>query len=125
MATNDAIITPDYFQTMQIPIVKGRDFTLQDTKSSRRVAIVSEAFVNRYWPNQEALGKQLNSDLTHEWFTVVGVARDVKFGSLNENPVPFPYLPQYQVYRPGLIIVARTAGDPLTFGKTVDKRFMN
>ena len=121
MATNDALITPDYFHTMQIPIVKGRDFTLQDTKSSRRVAIVSEAFVKRYWPNQEALGKQLNSDLTHEWFTVVGVARDVKFGSLNENPVPFVYLPQYQVYRPGLIIVARTAGDALMLAKTVEK----
>jgi predicted permease len=118
---NDAIITPIYFRTMQIPIVKGRDFTLQDTKSSRRVAIVSEAFVNRYWPNQEALGKQLNSDLTHEWFTVVGVARDVKFNSLNENPAPFLYLPQYQVYRPGLIIVARTAGDPLTFRKSAEK----
>jgi predicted permease len=118
---NDAIITPIYFQTMQIPIVKGRDFTVQDTKSSRRVAIVSEAFVNRYWPNQEALGKQLNSDLTHEWFTVVGVARDVKFNSLNENPAPFLYLPQYQVYRPGLIIVARTAGDPLTFRKSAEK----
>jgi predicted permease len=118
---NDAIITPIYFRTMQIPIVKGRDFTLQDTKSSQRVVIVSEAFVNRYWPNQEALGKQLNSDLTHEWFTVVGVARDVKFNSLNENPAPFLYLPQYQVYRPGLIIVARTAGDPLTFRKSAEK----
>jgi predicted permease len=121
MATNDAIVTPHYFQTMQIPIVKGRDFTLQDTKSSRRVVIVSEAFVNRYWPNQEALGKQLHSDLTHEWFTVVGVARDIKFNSLNETPAPFLYLPQYQVYRPALIIVARTAGDPLTLGKTVEK----
>ena len=121
MATNDSIITPNYFQTMQIPIMKGRDFTLQDTKSSRRVVIVSEAFVNRYWPNQEALGKQLHSDLTHEWFTVVGVARDVKFGSLNETPAPFLYFPQYQVYRPDLIIVGRTAGDPLMFAKTVEK----
>jgi hypothetical protein len=65
METQVAVITPNYFQTMQIPIVKGRDFTPQDTKSSQRVVIVSETFVNRYWPNQEALGKQLNSDLTH------------------------------------------------------------
>jgi len=40
---------------MQIPIVKGRDFTLQDTKSAQRVAMVQRTFVNRYWPNQEAL----------------------------------------------------------------------
>jgi predicted permease len=121
METQVTIITPNYFQTMQIPIVKGRDFMLQDTKSSQRVVIVSETFVNRYWPNQEALGKQLNSDLTHEWFTVIGVARDSKVNGLNEKPTPFVYLPQYQVYRATMIVIARTNGDPLTFGKTVEK----
>jgi predicted permease len=124
--TQVAIITPDYFQTLQIPIVKGRDFTLQDAKSSQRVAIVSESFVNRYWPNQDAVGKQLNSDLTHEWFTVVGVARDSKVNGLNEKPTPFLYLPEYQVDRtdhPGgseMIIVARTTGDPLASAMTVE-----
>ena len=121
METQVAIVTPNYFQTLQIPIVKGRDFTRQDTKSSQRVVIVSETFVNRYWPNQEALGKQLNSDLTHEWFTVVGVARDSKVNGLNEKPTPFLYLPLYQVYRATLIVLARTNGDPLDAGKTVEK----
>ena len=121
METQVAIITPGYFQTMQIPMVKGRDFALQDSKSSQRAVIVSEAFVDRYWPHQEALGKQLNSDLTHEWFTVVGVARDSKVSSLNEKPTPIVYLPLYQVYRAAMVIMARTAGDPLTFGNTVEK----
>jgi macrolide transport system ATP-binding/permease protein len=114
-----AIITPNYFQTMQIPMVKGRDFTLQDTKSSQRVVVVTEAFVDRYWPHQEALGKQLKSDLTREWFTVVGVARDTKVTGLNEKPTPFLYLPLYQVYRATMIINARVVGDPLAFGKTL------
>jgi predicted permease len=121
METQVAIVTPNYFQTLQLPLVKGRDFTPQDTKSSQRVVIVSETFVNRYWPNQEALGKQLNSDLTHEWFTVVGVARDSKVNGLNEKPTPFLYLPQYQVYRATMIVLARTNGDPLAAGKTVEK----
>ena len=121
METQVAIVTPNYFQTLQIPLVKGRDFTPQDTKSSQRVVIVSETFVNRYWPNREALGKQLNSDLTHEWFTVVGVARDSKVNGLNEKPTPFLYLPQYQVYRATMIVLARTNGDPLAVGKTVEK----
>jgi predicted permease len=121
METQVAIVTPNYFQTLQIPLVKGRDFTPQDTKSSQRVVIVSETFVNRYWPNQEALGKQLNSDLTHEWFTVVGVARDSKVNGLNEKPTPFLYLPQYQVYRATMMVLARTNGDPLAAGKTVEK----
>jgi len=121
METQVAIITPNYFQTMQIPIVKGRDFTLQDTKSAQRVVIVSETFVKRYWPNQEAVGKQLNSDLTHEWFKVVGVARDSKVNGLNEKPTPFLYLPLYQVYRATMIVNARTTGDPLAFGKTAER----
>ncbi len=121
METQVAIITPNYFHTLQFPILKGRDFTLQDTRSSQRAVIVNETFVNRYWPRQEGLGKQLYSDLSKEWFTVVGVARDIKEGSLNEKPTPFLYLPLYQVYRANMIIVARVAGDPLTFGRTVDK----
>jgi len=121
METQVANITPNYFETMQIPILKGRDFTLQDTKSSQRVVIVNEAFVDRYWPNQEALGKQLNSDLTNEWFTVVGVARNSKMNQLNEKPTPFVFLPLYQVYRATMIINARVTGDPLAFGKPVEK----
>ena len=120
METQVAIISPNYFHTMEIPIVKGRDFAVQDTKSSQRVVIVSEAFANRYWPGQEALGKQLNSDLTHEWFTVVGVARDCKEVSLNENPMPFLYLPVSQVYRPGMIINARAAGDPMALARSIE-----
>jgi predicted permease len=128
METPVAIITPNYFQTTQIPMVKGRDFTLQDATRSQRVAIVNETFVNRYWPNQEALGKQLNSDLTHEWFTVVGVARDSKVNFLNEKPTPFVYLPQYQVPMSQQTIVGsttnvmvRTMGDPLAFRKALEK----
>jgi predicted permease len=121
METQVAVITPNYFQTMQNPMVKGRDFTLQDAMGSQRVAIVSETFVNRYWPNQEAVGKKLNSDLKHEWYTVVGVARDSKVNGLNEKPTPFLYLPQYQAYRSPMIIIARTTRDPLAFGKTIEK----
>ena len=119
METQSAIITPNYFKTMQIPLLKGRDFTPQDTKSSQRTAIVSEAFVERYWPHQEALGKQFNSDFTNEWFTVVGVARDTKVRNLNETPTPFVYLPLYQVYRANITIGARVSGDPVAAGKTI------
>jgi predicted permease len=120
METPDAIITPNYFHTMRIPIVKGREFTPQDTKSSQRAVIVNETFANRYWPHQDAVGKQLNSDLTHEWFTVVGVARDSKMTGLSDKPAPFIYLPLYQVYHATMIVSARVAGDPLTYAKTFE-----
>jgi len=118
--TQVAIVTPNYLHTMQIPLVKGRDFAAQDTKESQPVAIVSEAFANHYWPGQEAVGKKLNSDLTHLWYTVVGVARDCKETGLNENPMPFLYLPVSQIYRPQMIINARTAGDPLASARIVE-----
>jgi predicted permease len=121
METQVALITPNYFQTMEIPIVRGRDFTQQDSVSTERVVIVNETFVNRYWPHQEAIGKRLNSDLTHEWFTVVGLARDTKVNGLNENPTPFVYLPLYQVYRSTMIINARVNGDPLSAAKIVER----
>jgi len=122
METQAAIITPNYFQTMQVPILKGRRFTPQDDKNSQRVVIVSEAFANRYWPNQEPLGKQVNSDFTHESFTVVGVARSSRVASLSEKPVPFLYFPLYQIYRSTMIISARVAGDPLTFTQPIEQK---
>jgi ABC-type antimicrobial peptide transport system permease subunit len=74
------------------------------------------------------LGKQLNSDLTHEWFTVVGVARDSKVSNLGEKPTPAVFLPQYQVPMSQATIVGsttyvmvRTMGDPMAFRKTLEK----
>ena len=121
METQDVIVTPNYLKTMQIPILKGRDFTLRDNKDSARTVIVSQAFVDRYWPHQEAIGRRVYSDLTHEWFNVVGVARDSKATGLNENPKPFLYLPLYQVYQATMIVNARVEGDPLASGLAVEK----
>jgi len=59
--------------------------------------------------------------LTHEWFTVVGVARDTKVSTLTEKPTPFLFLPLSQVYHASMIIHARVNGDPLAFGKSVEK----
>jgi predicted permease len=121
METQVAIISPNYFQTMQLPLVKGRDFTPLDGGDTQRVVIVNETFEDRYWPGQEAIGKQVVSDLTNESFTVVGVARNSKYNQLNEAPTPFVYLPLYQVYRAGMTINARVTGDPLAFGKVAEK----
>jgi ABC-type antimicrobial peptide transport system permease subunit len=77
--------------------------------------------VDRYWPHQEGLGKQVRSDLTNEWFTVVGVARNSKVNTLNESPTPFIYLPLYQVYRASTMVTVRVAGDPLGYATSVEK----
>ena len=121
METQVAIVSPKYFATLQLPLEKGRDFTEQDSKESQRVIIVNQTFAERYWPGQEPIGKQVVSDLTNESFTVVGIARNAKYNQLNEAPIPFVYLPLYQVYRAGMTINARVSGDPLTFAKSVDQ----
>jgi predicted permease len=116
-----AIVSPQYFATLRLPLAKGRDFTEQDSKESQRVIIVNQTFADRYWPGQEPIGKQVVSDLTNESFTVVGIARNAKYNQLNEAPLPFVYLPLYQVYRAGMTINARVAGEPLTFANAVDQ----
>jgi predicted permease len=121
METQVGIVTPNHFKVLELPLVKGRDFTSQDTKTTQRVAIVNEYFVDRYWPHQEGLGKQVRSDLTNEWFTVVGVARNSKVNTLNESPTPFIYLPLYQVYRASTMVTVRVAGDPLGYATSVEK----
>ncbi|HKU63145.1 MAG TPA: ABC transporter permease [Gemmatimonadales bacterium] len=121
METQVAIVSPKYFATLQLPLDKGRDFTDQDGKDGQRVIIVNQTFADRYWPGQEPLGKQVVSDLTNESFTVVGIARNAKYNQLNEAPLPFVYLPLYQVYRAGMTVNARVSGDPLRFAKSVEQ----
>jgi putative ABC transport system permease protein len=119
MTIGDADIGPNYFRTLKIPLVAGRDFTLQDTEESQQVAIVNQAFASRYWPQQDALGKRLKAN--EKWYSVIGVARDSDYYELNEAPVPFVYFSLFQGYSPRAIVHARVLGDPLVFARTLEK----
>jgi predicted permease len=110
---------PNYLRTMQIPLVGGRDFNEQDTATSQPVAIVNEAFVHRYFPNQEGVGKRVHAE--SEWRTIVGVTRNTDYFSLRENSVPFIYLPVLQDYSDEVVIHARVAGDPFRYAAAVEK----
>jgi macrolide transport system ATP-binding/permease protein len=106
-------------RTMQIPLVAGRDFTSQDTDASQPVLIVNEAFVHRYWPNQDGLGKRVH--VYGRWSTIVGVTRTGSYYSLREKSLPFIYLPILQDYSQAVTIHARVAGDPLGYTAAVEK----
>src|ERR1700684_3114475 len=114
-----AAIGPNYVRTLQIPLVAGRDFTEQDTSTSQPVAIVNEAFVHRYWPNEAGIGKRV--DARGGWRTIVGVTRTGSYYTLRENSVPFIYLPVLQDYSDEVVIHARVAGDPLAYTAAVEK----
>lgn len=103
-------VGPQYFQTMRIPFVRGRDFDDRDQEGAHGVAIINETMAQRYWPKGDALGRRLK--LTKDWLEIVGIAKDVKNRSLSEAPLPFLYLPLLQDYRSNMILVARTAIEP-------------
>ncbi len=119
MSVGQAGAGPNYLRTMQIPLVAGRDFTSQDTDVSQPAVIVNEAFVHRYWPNQDGLGKRVQ--VFGRWATIVGVTRTGSYYSLRENSLPFIYTPLLQDYSESVTIHARVAGDPLTYTAAVEK----
>jgi len=119
MQVREAAVGPNYFRTMQIPLLAGREFTSQDAKKTQPVVIVNQALADRYWPHQDALGKRLYAE--GRWFAVIGVARTTKYDRLNEAPQPFFFLPLFQDYSHDVIIHARVAGDPLAIVASVEK----
>jgi predicted permease len=118
-----ANVGPDYFATMRIPLVSGRDISVRDSEKSQPVVVVNQALADRYWPGQEALGRKLRA--YGSWFTVVGVAKNSKFLWLTEKPNPMIFLPLSQAYYHDPTIHLRVSGDPLAYEtmlqRTVDE----
>jgi len=109
---NVGIISDSYFRLMRIPIAEGRDFNRQDRAGSPNVCIINQSFAKRLFPGESALGKVIRRGRDAEILSeIVGVIRDVKTNGLN-NPAPDEiYYPMRQMGRPGMGILARTAGD--------------
>ncbi len=104
------IISPDYFRTMRIRVVAGREFTPSDDAKSEAVAIVNESFARRYWPNEAVLLRrrvQVGSE-NPLWLTVVGVARDVHHLGFSDPPRPELYRPHKQAPERTMMLVARS-----------------
>jgi putative ABC transport system permease protein len=119
------MVTPDHFRTLEIPIVRGRGFTPRDRAGSPRVVVLNETAARRLWPGQDPLGRRLaaasfffaGGDSTAE---VVGIARDVRYGSFEAEAEPDLYYPALQQSFGGTgMIFVRTRGDPLDLLETV------
>lgn len=116
-------ISPGYFQTLGIPMLRGRDFDFQDTAHSVPVVIVNEALVHRFFPGQNPVGQHLAyfSDHPH-WKEIIGVVADVRQHGVESGPVPEVFTPLAQDEFKWLAIAARTNGDPLGFTKAIEAR---
>ena len=106
-------VSLDYFRTMSIPLVNGRDFNSSDTASSPEVIIVNETLARRIAPDGNAVGKRIRMDSKGDYLEVVGVVRDIKYRQLSEKPPFFGYLPMSQRYRPSMTLHVRTPSDPV------------
>ncbi|PWT90072.1 MAG: ABC transporter permease, partial [Blastocatellia bacterium] len=126
-------VTPEYFQAMKIPLLRGRYFTDQDNRAfvagkdlsklnegermvrGANVLIIDEEFARRYWPNEDPIGKQirLGRNQDSQRMTVVGVVGRVKMESLSQDSNRVQgYFAYYQMSLQGMTVVVKTAGDP-------------
>jgi predicted permease len=105
-------VSAGYFETLNIPVLEGRAFTLRDDEEAPRVAVINETMARAYWPGQNAIGRQLRLERGGPPVEIVGVVANSKYGSIGEEPRPCLYLPFAQNYQSASILYLHTVGDP-------------
>jgi len=118
-ATMDTV-DEGYFETMAIPIVRGRALRASDTSETPRVAVVNEQFAKHYWPGADAVGKHFRlHNSTGTPVEIVGVAQTIKYRSPSEKPLDFVYLPLAQHPIARMVLMLRSSGDPLQLAQSL------
>ncbi|MGH9753594.1 MAG: ABC transporter permease, partial [Blastocatellia bacterium] len=108
------VVTPDWFRTMGIPLVAGRDFTAQNKADAPGVAIVNEAMARRFWPERNPVGQRFEvGEKQRRIVEIIGVARNSKHRTLDEETRPVMYIPLSQQYEAQMILNLRSAVEPL------------
>jgi predicted permease len=110
--SNEGFVGPDYFNALRIPLVKGRYFDDRDRKGEPEVSIIDENLANRFWPNEDPLGKRIQRRNGGPWRTVVGVIRYQKEFNAEDEPLIRVYFPINQIPAGTRYLVARTASEP-------------
>jgi predicted permease len=108
--THMQYVMPGFFSTLQVPMVRGRDFVASDNDSTATVAIVNESFVARHFPGGDPLGKRIRLSPDRPWLTIVGVLADYRHYTLTEPMGPATYLPFGSNPRQQMTVVVKTSG---------------
>jgi macrolide transport system ATP-binding/permease protein len=111
----DNNVTPNYFETLRMPIKRGRTFSDTDNEHAPKVAVINETMAKKFWPNQDALGRRFKSkDGEHKWaeYEVVGIVQDSRYKGIVEDPLPYFYKALAQEYVPMRNIQVRTSLAP-------------
>jgi putative ABC transport system permease protein len=117
-------VTPDYFATMRIPLLQGRDFSARDEGDSTPVVIINEALARQYFPNENPIGKHIKPSVASStpeplMREIVGVVGNVKFRNLSEEWAPESYVPYAQISFGSMTLVVRAAQNPQSLGKPI------
>jgi predicted permease len=115
-----------YFNTMRVPLLRGRAFTAQDNDKAPLVAIVNEVMAQKFWPNQDPIGKRFSlKGLEGPFIEVVGLSKQGKYGNPGENPTPFFYVPLDQSTPLVATLQLRSSIAPETLGPQVEAMVHN
>jgi len=119
--TNRQMVRENYFSTLGIPLLSGREFTEQDDQRSSQVAVVNQTFCSKYFPNEDVLGKRVVDPDDKRTFEIVGVVRDTKYSSQREDTQPLLYTPWLQEKDAigEMYFALRTTGEPTALVSTV------
>jgi predicted permease len=116
------VVGPDFFTTLGVPILAGRDFADSDTANSPHVGIINEEFAKRFLPNQNPLGHNIGTDDGRYTMTVVGVVKDHKYRSIDETPIPMAWYMYAQIPVIGeMHVEMRVKGAPLAILPSAQK----
>jgi predicted permease len=109
-------VAPGYFQTMDISLLRGRDFRSSESQEASKVTIINDALAQRLWKDQDPVGKRITFYDEKVSTEIIAVVKTGKYRTLGEDPIPVAYLPQL---RPRRTLVVRTSGDPAALLDTI------
>ncbi|HEX8140381.1 MAG TPA: ABC transporter permease [Pyrinomonadaceae bacterium] len=123
------VISPGYFETMQIPLVRGRAFTERDAEDGPRVCVINETMARKYFPGEDPVGRRIafgDTSKEESWRTIVGIAGDVRHARMEEPPFPGAYTPYAQDRESWsrMSLVIRSTGDPSALAAAVRREVM-
>jgi putative ABC transport system permease protein len=114
MIINTRSVSPGYFGTLGISLIKGRDFSDRDKSEAPAAAIINDELARIYFSGEDPIGKRISFDDRQSWISIVGIIGDVKQLGLDSSAKPEVYFPYLQVVAPEMSLVIRTSTNPLS-----------